>query len=98
MADGLGFSSEQWQQGDFFWQEHAFDQVGSYLETGLYNYLSGERLTFETETGAGTLVRLPSRNSSAEWYTAASAISGGNHALPGFNNYNVTRCPVKAIP
>jgi hypothetical protein len=47
VADGLGFSSEQWQPGDWLVQIHRFEGVvnGRYLETGLYNYLTGKRLT-----------------------------------------------------
>ncbi len=46
VADGLGFTSDQWQPGDWFIQTHQFDAEvnGRYLETGLYNYLTGERL------------------------------------------------------
>ena len=46
VADGLGFSSEQWQPGDWLVQMHRFEGEGNgrYLETGLYNYLTGERL------------------------------------------------------
>jgi hypothetical protein len=46
VADGSGFSSEQWQPGDWLVQIHWFEGVenGRYLETGLYNYLTGERL------------------------------------------------------
>ena len=44
VADGLGFTSEQWQPGDIFFQRFAFAQSGDYLETGLYDYLSGEKL------------------------------------------------------
>jgi hypothetical protein len=46
VADGLGFTSEQWQPGDWLVQMHHFDGFGNgrYLETGLYNYLTGERL------------------------------------------------------
>jgi hypothetical protein len=46
VADGLGFTSEQWQAGDWLVQMHRFAGVenGRYLETGLYNYLTGERL------------------------------------------------------
>ena len=49
VADGLGFSSEQWQPGDIFVQWYALDQAApaAFLETGLYNYLDGEPLTFE---------------------------------------------------
>lgn len=46
VSDGLGFSGEQWQAGDIIWQRHAFapEVNGRYLETGLYNYVTGERL------------------------------------------------------
>ncbi len=46
VADGLGFSSEQWQAGDVIYQRHAFapEINGRYLETGLYDYTNGERL------------------------------------------------------
>ncbi|MCB9421588.1 MAG: glycosyltransferase family 39 protein [Ardenticatenaceae bacterium] len=46
VADGLGFSSEQWQPGDWLVQMHRFEdgENGRYLETGLYNYLTGDRL------------------------------------------------------
>ncbi|MCP4426578.1 MAG: glycosyltransferase family 39 protein [Chloroflexi bacterium] len=46
VADGLGYTSEQWQPGDWFVQLHEFEggTDGRYLETGLYNYLTGERL------------------------------------------------------
>jgi hypothetical protein len=44
VADGLGFSADQWQPGDRFWQRFSFVTSGEYLETGLYNYVSGERL------------------------------------------------------
>ena len=55
--DGLGFTSEQWQAGDIFFQHFAFEQAGDYLETGLYDYLSREKL--DVENGEeGTFVRL----------------------------------------
>lgn len=46
VADGIGYSSEQWQPGDWFVQIHRFEagMDGRYLETGLYNYLTGDRL------------------------------------------------------
>ena len=46
VADGLGFSGEQWQAGDVVYQRHAFapEINGRYLETGLYDYTNGERL------------------------------------------------------
>jgi hypothetical protein len=59
VADGLGFSSEQWQPGDVFWQQHRFDQPGRYLETGLYNYLTGVRLPTTTDTAVDDFIQLP---------------------------------------
>ncbi len=44
VSDGLGFTSDQWQPGDIFFQRFPFTQAGDYLETGLYDYLSGEKL------------------------------------------------------
>ena len=40
VADGLGFSGDQWQAGDTLWQRHQFETMedAAYLETGLYNY------------------------------------------------------------
>ncbi len=48
VADGLGYQGIQWQPGDLFIQYHDFgDLPGRYLETGLYNYVTGERLLIE---------------------------------------------------
>ena len=60
VADGLGYTSEQWQPGDVFIQHHTFDSTlsGRFLETGLYNYLTGERLTFAGSGHSGTFIRL----------------------------------------
>ncbi len=44
VADGLGFSADQWQPGDRFWQRHVFAAPGEALETGLYNYITLERV------------------------------------------------------
>jgi len=56
VADGLGFQGIQWQDGDIFIQYHDFGVIqGNYLETGLYDYTTGERLTI---TGAGDSVRV----------------------------------------
>jgi hypothetical protein len=52
VADGLAFTSDQWQPGDRFWQRFAFPTPGDSLETGLYNYTNGELL------GTDGLVRL----------------------------------------
>lgn len=48
VADSLGFTSEQWQPGDIFWQMHRFapEANGRTLETGFYNYLTGEGAPF----------------------------------------------------
>ncbi|HID52226.1 MAG TPA: phospholipid carrier-dependent glycosyltransferase [Anaerolineae bacterium] len=48
VSDGLGFTGEQWEAGDVIWQRHEFDLGADsrYLETGLYNYLTNERLPF----------------------------------------------------
>lgn len=53
VADGLGYTAEQWQAGDHFIQRHLFVEAaeGQYLQTGVYNYL--------TQEPAGPLVRLP---------------------------------------
>jgi len=48
VADGLGYQGIQWQPGDIFIQYHDFgDLPGRYLETGLYNYVTGEHLLIE---------------------------------------------------
>lgn len=52
VADSLGFSSDQWRPGDVFGQRFNFGEaVGAYLETGLYDYVTGELL--------GPRLRLP---------------------------------------
>ncbi len=42
VADGLGFSSDQWRPGDWFVQHHVFTTPGETLATGLYNYVTLE--------------------------------------------------------
>lgn len=42
VADGLGFTSNQWQPGDWFIQRHIFSDSGKSLATGLYNYVTLE--------------------------------------------------------
>ena len=42
VADGLGFSSDQWRPGDWFIQRHVFATPGETLATGLYNYATLE--------------------------------------------------------
>jgi hypothetical protein len=44
VADGLGYSAEQWQTGDLFVQTHRFSREHPNLLTGLYDYTTGERL------------------------------------------------------
>lgn len=53
VADALGFSSEQWQPGDWFLQRHTFAEGtrGAYFQTGLYDFQTLERL--------GDQIRLP---------------------------------------
>lgn len=62
VADGLGYSSDQWQPGDLFVQYHVFPagEPAEYLETGLYNYLTGDRLPLSAGLpGAGPLRLYP---------------------------------------
>ncbi len=40
VADGLGYSADQWQPGDWFAQRHVFAVPGDTLETGLYDYVT----------------------------------------------------------
>lgn len=54
VADGLGFSSDQWRRGDWFVQRHRFPAAppdAAYLETRLYNYVTAEAV--------GERLRLP---------------------------------------
>ena len=44
VADGLGFTSDQWRPGDWFIQRHLFATPGDTLNTGLYNYATLERV------------------------------------------------------
>lgn len=45
VADGLGFATDQWRPGDWFAQHHVFEQPGSTLTTGLYDYVTLEPVT-----------------------------------------------------
>lgn len=45
VADGLGYDWAQWQSGDTFVQFHRFDVEGQMLQTGLYDFTTGERLS-----------------------------------------------------
>jgi hypothetical protein len=44
VADGLGFTSDQWRPGDWFTQRHVFTAPGVALETGLYDFTTLERV------------------------------------------------------
>ena len=44
VADGLGYTTDQWRPGDLFLQRHLFAAPGAALETGLYNYVTLERV------------------------------------------------------
>jgi hypothetical protein len=47
VGDGLGFVASQWRPGDIIVQYHDFGPAeGEFLETGLYDYTTGERLPF----------------------------------------------------
>lgn len=60
VADGLGYSQNQWQPGDFWVQQHRFaDSNGRYLETGLYTFTDGSRLPVDG-TAQTTFLQLPS--------------------------------------
>lgn len=49
VGDGLGYPNIQWQPGDIFIQFRDFESTnGRYLETGLYNYVTGERLPLDS--------------------------------------------------
>lgn len=58
VADGLGFSSDQWQPGDWFMQRHELPEgaTGDYLLTGLYE--------FQTLEPVGRRLRLPAGSNS----------------------------------
>jgi hypothetical protein len=53
VADGLGFSSDQWRTGDWIIQRHVFPnrEPEGYLQTGLYN--------FQTLEQVGEMINLP---------------------------------------
>ena len=60
VADGLGFTSDQWNTDDLLIQLHSFPSStgAEFLETGLYNYLTGERLMVTGGDSRGDRVRL----------------------------------------
>ena len=45
VADGLGFTADQWRPGDRFAQRHLFATPGDTLNTGFYDYVTLERLS-----------------------------------------------------
>lgn len=56
IGDSLGFSSEQWQPGDWLLQQHSFPEPAgevAFLQMGMYNYLTLEP--------AGEVVNLPAQ-------------------------------------
>jgi hypothetical protein len=62
VADGLGFSPAQWEPGDIFIQFHDFGTVSArFLETGLYDYTTGERLPLEIGDAEATTVQIHAR-------------------------------------
>jgi len=59
VGDGLGYPSPNWQPGDIIMQIHDFgDQPADYLETGLYDYNTVERLPFTAADSSNTSVRI----------------------------------------
>jgi hypothetical protein len=59
VADGLGYSVIQWQPGDIFIQYHDFPGLaGEYLETGLYDLGSLERLPLSAGNRTDTSARV----------------------------------------
>lgn len=59
VGDGLGFVASQWQPGDLFIQYHDFGQEdGLFLETGLYDFTTGERMPFLVAGAAEPVIRI----------------------------------------
>jgi 4-amino-4-deoxy-L-arabinose transferase-like glycosyltransferase len=59
IGDDLGYPSAYWQAGDTFIQFHDFgQQAAEYLETGLYDYNTLERLLFTLTDSSNTSVRI----------------------------------------
>ncbi len=52
VADGLGFSSDQWQPRDVIVQQHVLEggETAVFLRTGLYNYVSKEQLPLDNQS------------------------------------------------
>lgn len=58
VVDGLGFQNVQWQPGDVILQFHRFDREGAYLQTGVYNFLTGELFPFDAAGQPAEMLRL----------------------------------------
>jgi hypothetical protein len=59
VADGLGYQVFHWQPGDVFIQYQDFQEsAGEFLETGIYNFNSLERLPIGNSDNMGTSVRV----------------------------------------
>ncbi len=59
VGDGLGFVASQWLPGDLIVQYHDFGlEDGRYLETGLYDFTTGERIPFSVDGAAEPAIRV----------------------------------------
>jgi hypothetical protein len=59
VGDGLGLVASQWRPGDIIIQYHDFGLAeGEFLETGLYNYATGERFAFVLDGVAEQAIRI----------------------------------------
>jgi hypothetical protein len=59
VGDGLGFVAAHWQPGDLIIQYHDFGPAeGEFLETGLYNFTTGERFSLLLDDERETAVRI----------------------------------------
>jgi 4-amino-4-deoxy-L-arabinose transferase-like glycosyltransferase len=59
VGDGLGFVAAHWQPGDLIIQYHGFGPAeGDFLETGLYDFMTGERFPLLLDDEQETAVRI----------------------------------------
>ncbi len=59
VGDGLGFVASQWRAGDVIIQYHDFGPAaGEFLETGLYDYTTGERIPFVLDGATESAIRI----------------------------------------
>jgi hypothetical protein len=59
VADGLGYQVVQWQPGDVFIQYYDFQEpAGEFLETGIYDFTTLERLPIGSNGNLGSSVRV----------------------------------------